>query len=165
MEPLKVYITFLGRSIWAVINSYYAVLKEKEYQPDLIYLVVESLFEEKLQKTRKGLEILSEEFGFSPKIEAIPVKEAAFVEAGKVINDLIKKLKENKDTIAVDLTPGRKALIAGTLIPLSKIHVDYVFYLAINTLAGVNLPYEMIPAQIQSLKDFIEEEKLMQAGD
>jgi len=34
----NIYITMLGRSIWAVLNSYYAVLKEKQYYPNEIFL-------------------------------------------------------------------------------------------------------------------------------
>ena len=30
--PERVYITLLGRSIWALINSYYTVLREKKYK-------------------------------------------------------------------------------------------------------------------------------------
>ena len=33
----------LGRSIWAVLNSYYAVLKEKQYYLDDIILFAETI--------------------------------------------------------------------------------------------------------------------------
>jgi len=33
----------LGRSIWAVLNSYYAMLKEKQYYPDDIILFAETI--------------------------------------------------------------------------------------------------------------------------
>jgi hypothetical protein len=29
----SVYITMLGRSIWALLNSYYAVVRETEFRP------------------------------------------------------------------------------------------------------------------------------------
>jgi len=159
MEYMEVYITFLGRSIWAVINSFYAVLKEKKFQPDLIYLIIEDLFEEKIEKAIDGLKILSEEFNFTPEIKIIFVREAEFFEAGIQINTLIQDLTKNNHTIAVDLTPGRKSLVAAVLIPLFKIYVEHIFYLAIKTIKGVNFPYEMIPKHFQSLKDFIEKQR------
>ncbi|MHA1798891.1 MAG: hypothetical protein ACTSVY_10645 [Candidatus Helarchaeota archaeon] len=162
---MKAYITFLGRSIWAVLNSYHAVLKEKGYQPDLIYLIIEDLFNKNSQKTHRGLEIISEEFNFSPEIKEIIVEEARFVEAGKQIKTLIKELKNKDYKIAVDLTPGRKALVAATLLTISNIDVDHVFYLALKILKGASLPYEMIPRQIQNLKDFIEEAKEMKNAE
>jgi len=162
---MKVYITFLGRSIWAVINSFYAVLKEKKFQPDLIYLIIEDLFEEKVDKVIDGLKILSEEFSFTTEIKEIFVQEAEFFEAGMQINALIQDLTTNNHTIAVDLTPGRKSLVAAVLIPLSKIYVEHIFYLAIKTIKGVNFPYEMIPKHFQSLKDFIKEAKVKNSGN
>ena len=156
-EKLKSYITFLGRSIWAVLNSYQAVLKEKGYYPELIHLIVEDIFLEKIGKTKEGLIIISEGFSITPKIEIMEVQDAHFFESGSRIHNLIVKLKKDGHEIAIDLTPGRKAMIAATLIPLSKIDVDHVFYLALSELKDASKPYEMIPKQIQSLKDFIEE--------
>jgi len=43
MTDKNIYITMLGRSIWAVLNSYYAVLKEKQYYPDDIILFAETI--------------------------------------------------------------------------------------------------------------------------
>ena len=159
MGLLKTYITFLGRSAWAVINCYYAVVKLKDYFPELIYIVTEDLFKDQVDNIVNGLTIISENFGFTPQFDLTIVENAEFIDAGNKINNIIKKLKDFNHKIAVDITPGRKALVAGTLIPLSKIQVDHIFYLAIDTLKDANKPYEMIPFQIQSLKDFIMDSK------
>ena len=154
---MRVYITLLGRSVWALLNCYYAVLKEKGYVPDVIYVIGEDLFAESMQKAVKGLKILSEGFGIAPAIKEMVVREARFVEAGASISSLIKGLRENGCRIAIDITPARKALVAAALLSLSRRRIDHVFYLAIREIKGMNLPYEMIPKQMQSLKDFEEE--------
>ena len=151
----KAYITILGRSTWSLINTYYAVLCEKSYYPDLIHVFAENVYEEGLEKAVKGVEILSEEFGFKPEIEHEIVKEADFIEAGLKINSLIKDLKQKGYSIAIDITPGRKALVAGALLPTGKIGIDHVFYLVIKSLKNAAKPYKMIPPQIQNLKDFM----------
>lgn len=151
----KAYITILGRSTWALINTYYAVLSEKSYYPDLVYIFAENVYAEELKKAVKGVEILSEEYGFKPKIEQETIKEADFVEAGLKINALIKELKQKGCSIAIDITPGRKALVAGALLPAGKIGVDHIFYLAMKSLKNVAKPYKMISPQIQDLKDFM----------
>jgi len=156
----KVYITILGRSTWALINTYYAVLAEKSYYPDIVYIFAEDIYADQLDKAVKGIEILSEEFDFKPEIRQEIVKEADFVEAGLKITSLIKDLKQNGYKVAIDVTPGRKALVAGALIPISKIGVDHVFYLAIKTLDNASKPYKMIPLQIQELRDFVEDAKV-----
>jgi len=154
-----VYISVLGRSTWALINTYYAVLTERSYYPDLVYIFAEDIYADQLDKAVKGIEILSEEFGFKPEIRQEIVREADFVEAGFKITSLIKDLKQNGYRVAIDITPGRKALVAGALIPISKIGVDHVFYLAIKTLDNASKPYKMIPLSIQELRDFVEDAK------
>lgn len=155
---MRTYITILGRSSWALINTYYAVLKHIRFYPDNIYIITEDIFKPDLDKVEAGLKILSEEFGFEPKIYKKTMKEANYGESGIRINNLIKRLKDKRHDIAVDITSGRKALVAAALIPLSKTHVNYIFYLAIKTTKGVNKPYEMIPMQIQDLRDFVQED-------
>lgn len=157
---VKAYITILGRSVWALINAYYAVLAEKAYYPDIVYIFAEDIYADQLDRAIKGIEILSEEFGFKPEIRQEIVREADFVEAVLKITSLIKDLKQNYK-IAIDITPGRKALVAGALIPITKIGVDHVFYLAIKTLNNVSKPYKMIPLSIQELRDFVEDARVM----
>ncbi|WP_144060498.1 hypothetical protein [Archaeoglobus sulfaticallidus] len=157
---MKAYITILGRSTWALINTYYAILSEKTYYPDIVYIFAEDIYADQLDKAIRGIEILSEEFGFEPEIRQEIVRESDFVEAGFKITSLIRDLKQNGYSVAIDVTPGRKALVAGALIPISKIGVDHVFYLAIKTLDNASKPYRMIPLQIQELKDFVEDAKV-----
>jgi hypothetical protein len=126
---------------------------EKEYFPDVIYIFAEDLFYHELEKAAEGMKILSDEFGISPEIHTHVVPEADFIEAGKTISDLIKKLREEGCSIAIDVTPGRKALVAAALIPAVKHRMDHVFYLAVKRLE--NKPYMMIPLSNQKLRDFI----------
>ena len=143
--------------VWALINTYYAVLAEKAYYPDLIHIFAEDLYSDQLENAVEGVRILSEEFGFTPEIETRVVREAEFIEAGMKINSLVKELKDNGFAVAIDITPGRKALFAAALIAAIKLKVDHVFYLAIKSLENADRPYMMIPLSIQSLRDFAEE--------
>ena len=155
---MKVYITILGRSTWALINTYYAVLMEEAYHPDVIHIFAEDIYAEELEKAAEGVKILSEEFGISPEINTHVVPEADFIEAGKTISDLIMRLREDEFSIAIDVTAGRKALVAAALIPAVKHRMDHVFYLAVRKLESK--PYMMIPLANQSLRDFVEEARI-----
>ena len=154
---MRAYITILGRSIWSVINSLYAVLKQHDIQPDLFYIITENIFQDKLQKTVDGVKIVAEEFGLNATIKTKIIAEGKFVAAGMAIGNVIKELKEKGYEIDVDITPGRKSLVAGMILVLRKENVEHLFYLDIKTIVDVNYPYEMIPRQIQSLKDFMKE--------
>jgi hypothetical protein len=162
---MRAYITILGRSIWAVINSLYAVMKHEDIRPDVVYIITENIFKEKLESTVEGVKIVLDEFGIEPRIETKIVAEGKFVLAGNAIKNLIKDLKDRDYSIDVDITPGRKSLVAGMMLVLNKEQVDHIFYLDIKTIVDVSYPYEMIPKQIQSLKDFMKEGKEMPASD
>lgn len=162
MSSKNVYITLLGRSVWALINTYYAVLQETDFRPDEIHVFAEEPFANEDEKVRQGMEILTEDFGFDTKIEFSVVPEADFVKAGLEISSFIRKLKEEGATVAVDITPGRKSMVAGTLLPIDIGSLDHVYYLAIDQLEGVSKPYMMIPHQIQHIEDFIEQAKAEQ---
>ena len=155
---MKVYITILGRSTWAMINAYYAVVMEKKYKPDEIYIFLEDIYQDKLPKAVRALEIISAAFGFSPKIDVIIIKEANFKEARKKAGILLRKLKDKGAEIAIDITSGRRALVAGALVQGVPLKVNHVFYLALadKDIQFANRPYMMIPLHAQKLEDFME---------
>ena len=157
----KALLTLLGRSKWALINTYYALLAEKEYFPDQIVIITEEPYKEQLLKVREGFEVLSSEYGFTPDICEISLPASAFYEAGKKISTLVKELKADDYEIAIDITGGRKALVAGTLLSIANQGVNHVFYLAIDSLDDASKPYMMIPLSIQHLRDFTEETEMI----
>ena len=151
----KAYITTLGRSIWALVNTYYAVLREKGYYPDRIYVFTERTYRTELENALAAIRILSEEFGISPELESQIVCDWDFLAAGKEVFELVKSLKAEGYTLAIDITPGRKVLVVATIISSIKVDIDHVFYLAIRSTDDAAKPYMMIPLQQQQIRDFI----------
>lgn len=155
MTEKKAYITLLGRSAWAVLNTYYAVLAEKGYYPDVIHIFAEKSYSEDLEKIAEGMRILSEEFGFEPEISSTVIEDNDFISAVRRIGELVKKLKERGCSVAIDITPGRKTLVSAALISAVKLRLEHVFYLAVKQLEA--RPYMMIPLANQQLRDFMDE--------
>jgi hypothetical protein len=151
----RAYITNLGRSTWALVNTYYAVLREKQYFPDNVYIFTERTYKPELEKAKAAINILSEEFEVQPDIQTKVVHDWDFLAAGKEIFGTVKKFKENGYEVAIDITPGRKALVVASLISGIKVNIDYVFYLAIRSTDDAAKPYMMIPRQIQNIRDFM----------
>ncbi len=143
------------------MNTYYAVLREKNYLPDKIYIFTERTYQPNLEKAISAIQILSEEFGVDPEIDSRVVSDWDFLEAGKEIFELIKSLKTAGFEVAIDITPGRKALVVASLISGIKIQIDYVFYLAIMSTEDAAKPYMMIPLQIQQIRDFMADAKVV----
>jgi hypothetical protein len=154
MNSEQAYITILGRSSWALLNCYYAVMRETPFRPTEILIVTEKLFASNVGPVRDGLALLSAGFGISPRMEEMILGEASFQDACTRIPDAIQKRKKMGMAVAVDITSGRKALIAGALMAVPRESLDHVFYLAITRVEDAAKPYLMIPLQMQSLKDF-----------
>jgi len=167
MTQINIYITMLGRSIWAVLNSYYAVLKEKQYYPDEIILIAETIPDPEqpntLDLTKQGLALTSNHFGISPAIHHQVISEVEsevesdddFIKAVQCLSRLIKERKKAGDTVALDITPGKKTLVTGALLPITLSDVDHVFYLSVKDITAA--PFMMIPFQTQHINDFKEQ--------
>ncbi|HEU17459.1 MAG TPA: hypothetical protein ENO06_01865 [Methanolinea sp.] len=165
MTSERVYVSLLGRSAWALLNTYYAVTREAGYCPDTVYIAVEEPFLERSGAVISGVRTISEHAGFSPAIECIPVDQADIVDVfSKIYTIMISKKREGA-RVAIDITPGRKAVVAGTLLPIKLDDIDHVFYLEIATTRDVAKPYQMIPRQFHTLHDFKAEAVRARDGD
>jgi len=149
---LMAYIALLGRSIWATLNTYYAMLLETDYRPELVWLLVESNYEDKLTSLGEGFEIISMGFDFQPTIRSKTIPTGSIAETGPIIRKLHDELQSNYKT-ALDITSARKAAVAGALLATSNAKPDHIYYLEIDSLEETNKPYVMIPFQRQKLHD------------
>ncbi|KXA99628.1 hypothetical protein AKJ40_02725 [candidate division MSBL1 archaeon SCGC-AAA259M10] len=161
---MEVYITLLGRSTWALLNTFYAVVNEGN-KPDSVHIYVEKSYEDELEAVEKGLKIIANGFNFSPEIKPHMVNDASFAEAVAGIRKTLQGLIKGDNKVMIDITPGRKALVAGALLSAfdlstrEDLKVDRIFYLAIETTEDVEKPYFMIPMEIQELTEMREEMK------
>jgi len=149
-----VYVALLGRSGWAVLNTYYAVLREGRFVPDEIRVFTESSEESLLGPVMDGLTLITGAFGGAATISKTVIADADFLDAGRKISSLVRECRAGGKRVAIDITSGRKALVVGALVPLRDTDVDHIFYLDITTTEDNALPYMMIPLPIQRLRDF-----------
>ena len=161
----RVYVSLLGRSAWALVNTYYAVVRETEFRPDTVSIAVEAPFSGRAGAVSEAVRAISEHNGFSPEIECIPVDQGDVVDVFSKVYALMVSKKREGAKVALDITPGRKAVVAGTLLPIKLDDVDHVFYLEISTTRDVAKPYQMIPRQYHTLHDFKAEAVRARDGD
>lgn len=160
----RAYVTILGRSTWALINSFYAVL-ESNYYPDTVHVFLEEIYSVEKEKVEAALKIFKEEFNLYYEVTTHITGESDFVNAGKQIYELLKNLIAEGFEVAVDITSGRKYLVAAALLPASKLPVHHLFYLELKNLRDAAKPYYMIPLGIQRLRDFVQDASLSPKGD
>ncbi|WP_292522489.1 hypothetical protein [Methanoculleus sp.] len=157
--PGDAYITLLGRSTWALVNAYHAVLREKGLRPQRVSIVTEEPYAMSASTAAEAIRIISEGYGFIPAIGTEVVPEADFVRAGQTIRSLANDLIGQGFRVAIDITSGRKVTVAGALIAVSLAGLDlrHIYYLAMKTTDDVAKPYMMIPHQLQRIRDIMED--------
>jgi len=152
----KAYIILLGRSIWASLNTYYAVVTEEGYIPDVVWLVTEKRYEDYLIKLDEGIRIIGYGFDHEPTVRSTLIEEGDIIDAGVEVRGIIDSLRPEYE-VALDITSARKALVAGALLATADSKPDHVYYLMIDTMEDVSKPYPMIPLIYQHLLDLREQ--------
>ena len=156
------YITLVGRSAWAVINSYYFMIKEGKCVPDIVVVFAEDIFQHKIPWVLKGLELVNASFQISAKIHTDVVGNAKYVPSGLIVNKKIKELKNEDYEIFLDITPGRKALVSASLISAWKNGVSHILYMAVDEIEDI--PLMMKPKRMLHFRDFMVEVKRELSG-
>jgi hypothetical protein len=156
---MNIYITMTGLSDRAIFNSLWAVIRLRNYIPDKIYIFTIRKRRRQADLARKRFDALLREYGKKAKIEIIEVAEADFIGSGRRINEVVKNEKSRGNTIAIEVTPGRKAMVAGALVPGIQGKVDHVFYLYLENFDYADDIFMRIPLKIQLSQDFMEEIK------
>ncbi len=156
---MNIYITMTGLSDWAIVNSFWAAVRLRNYFPDKIYIITikKRIKQAKLAQRRFG--IILKEYEKRAGTEIIEVAEADFMASGKRINEIVKKEKSQGNTIAIEITPGRKAMVAGALVSSLQGKVDHVFYLYLENIDYADNMFLRIPLTVQYSHDFMEEIK------
>ena len=148
----QAYITLMGRSGWAVVNSFHAAAIETDYRPQEVHLIYEKQFAAQVPPVTQALEIIQSSYG-TPNVQAVEVPDWNARSAGAAVVDLVQKLRENGFEIALDITGGRKAPVSGSLLALRNENLRHLFYLGIEKTEGAAKPYLMIPRRIHMLFD------------
>lgn len=147
------YVTLLGRSEWALVNTYYAVVSGRR-KPDRVFVFTEETYRGKLPRVIKALRAISEAHNFTPEIMTAVIPDNGFLEADRRLRELFRDLEEKGYTIDLDITSGRKALATAAVVQAGKFRVGRIVYLALLDTDFPNRPYMMIPLHMQRLKNF-----------
>ncbi|MBP2145155.1 hypothetical protein J2129_000609 [Methanofollis sp. W23] len=156
-ERAQAYLTLAGRSGWALLNTYHAVLRERGARPAEVHLVAWE--ESRLGPVLEGLRLISARYGFSPEVSVVRVAEGDYTAAGREVTGLVRALVARGFETALDITPGRKAAIVSVCLDLAAegLQVDHIYYLGLPIPDPPASPYLLIPLHIQPLRDLVEE--------
>jgi len=154
---LNAYITMTSISKWAMLNALWSAIRDHDFKPSRIYMLITPEHEAEGIQASHLFEILLQEYGIQASIHKENISEESVPEAMEKMSGIIRKEKERGAEVALDITSGRKALVAGALLIAWKEKVDHVFYLYLKDLSNANNPYMKIPMHIQHPHDIMKE--------
>ena len=147
------YITLLGASSWALVNSFYALVREGGHVAAHIAIVSGSATG--TADIVRALRLIAEAYGEAPNIDVIHVPETDPVAAASIVAREAAGYGGGGMTLALDITSGRKALIAALIMALEKTgcRPAHIYYLSLRCVGETPRPYMMIPRIGQVLCD------------
>ena len=151
------YVTLLGRSPWAVVNTYYKLLTMGK-RADRVYIFTEERYRRNLPKVVEAIKTISEAYNLNPTIETEVVPDYGFFVADKKFKELFAKLEREGYRMGLDITSGRKALVAAAIVQIRKFPVSFIVYMGLLDTDFPDRPYMMIPAHMQPIKNFLGDE-------
>ncbi len=157
---MKVWITTVGKSPFAVVNPIWMVCRKGKFIPNRVYLVWNEEVEEVKKTVERMLGIILQNYGV-PELkiiadESVKVREDDFNKFKSVISEICNKELNEGNEVVIDMTPGRKFMSALAMV-LGLLKKISVYYLHLTDLSYQNKSLVLIPFSIQKLYDMKEE--------
>ena len=150
------YVSILGRSPWASVNTYYKLLREYGMRGvERLYVFTEERYREGLRKVVRAFDVLSSAYRMNPEIFTVVLPDYGFNEAEKEFYKLFSELAGEGYGIGIDITSGRKAIVAAAIVQSLNFPVSFIVYMGLLDRDFPNRPYMMIPTHMQPVKNFL----------
>jgi len=149
---MTVHVALLGRTPWALVNTYYASVMRGS-RPGTIYIITERRYSSSLPRVVAAVREISRAYGFDPEIETRVIDDDDFIMAEKVFRDLFARI--NGEEVVLNMTSGRKALVAAAIVQSRNCRIREILYMALLDVEFPNRPYMMLPLHMQRLKNFL----------
>ncbi len=147
---MRKYITLVGKNYWETLNSLWAVIKEGRFEPEEVWLVSEKENLRRAKVLKRDFEKLLSNYGYDNQTNISLVEDHDGLNLGDTLRDLIEK----DDVVALDITGGRKYLVAGSLVNPHSKDFDHVFYVYTGDSRESDKPLPTIRFNEINIKDF-----------
>jgi len=155
---MRVLITMMGPSIWGTFNSIWAMIRKFEYIADRVYVLTPEGDRSRAETATKMMRVLLEEHGSKPDIQYVEIRGDDVKEVVSKVRKIAEEEKASGNSIALDVTPGRKAVVLGSVFAgWERKLFDHIFYLYLESLLNASRPHILIPMSIQHPHDIIKE--------
>lgn len=155
---LRVLISMMGKSTYAFLNGYLAVIKYHNYIPHKVFVLFDEYSEGTVPMVWECIKYINTTYEISCSVEWLKVKHNDIKGCMHTYMDILKSLPENS-IIAIDITAGRKYMVSSVLVKAwSSCH--HVFFLQSETLDPVEMPiflrarYNLSPLDLKAQETF-----------
>ena len=153
----KSWVTTASTNVQAMTNSLTAACDEG-YVPDAIHVLemanVAQQVDEALEDATRVIEAYG---GDEPSIHFTEIdREVDFERIHEHVRSAIESADDNGNSVAVDITPGRKFMSAIAFATGMRYDADHVYYLYISSTDYFGRRYPEIPRTAAHLYDFAE---------
>lgn len=154
---MRSWITTVGPSPFALINTFWAAADRDGWFSDRIFLVYNEKTQSLLPGISGALTKITEEYSNkTPEIRCSLIDEDDLEDVFRTYQRIINEERDLKNSIAIDITPGRKYMSAFSLYAgLKDGSIDRIYYIHIRGKKFMNQPYPMIPAPYCDLEDIV----------
>ena len=154
---MRSWITTVGPSPFALINTYWAAVERDGWISNRIFLIYNEQTRSLLPGIAKVLtKITTEISGSIPEIRFSLIDEDDLEKVFRTYQKIINDERDIGNKIAIDITPGRKYMSAFSLYAgLKEGSIDKIYYIHIRGKKFMNHPYPMIPAPYCDLEDIV----------
>ncbi len=146
---MKVWITTVGTSVFAVVNPVWAACILDGFVPERVHLLKNEKIEGNVQTVKNWLTSILECFGVRPEFHEHDADEDNMDSFARTLISVVKSEVGNE--VAVDMTPGRKFMSACAMAAGQKFRVSKLYYLHLYNLAYQEKPLILIPFNQQKL--------------
>jgi hypothetical protein len=160
---MKVLITLMGPSNWGLFNSLWGMIRFHGFVPDTIHILGRELDKRDFETVRKMMIPLLKEYGSKADVSYEVVEGGSVEDVFDKVKKMVGEEKRKGNELALDVTPGRKAAVLGSLLAgweEGKLGLfDHIFYLYIESLRNASRPFILIPISIQHCHDIAKENR------
>lgn len=167
---MKILITLMGPSSWGLFNSLWGMIRSHNFVPDKVYILGREDDRGDFQDVSRMITPLLREYGSNAEIIFETVEGDSADDAYQRVSKILENEKGKKNELALDVTPGRKAAVLGSMLAgwaggdMRTFLFDHVFYLYIESLRNASRPYILIPISIQHSHDVVKEHRGEKGG-
>ena len=161
---MKVWITNISTSKFAGINTLWAAIMREGFIPERVHLMADEMVKEKgyLDAALKGYYCVLSRYGSQKKPIVHDVIEIEFGALAKKLESIVHEEKSEGNTVAIDMTPGRKYMSAFAMYmgvgADVKHKADRIYYLHVKDLKHhTGQPFPTVPSNLMTLYDLKKE--------